>query len=52
MIKQEGGNIVKQSRRLKCKNNLERRFSRITLGKEIILSKFSGLRLQWGINYE
>lgn len=39
-----------QSKRLKCKNNSERRYSRITIGKELILSKFSGLRLQWGLN--
>ena len=46
----ENPKIKKQSRRRKVKNNRERRYSRITLGKELILSKTSGLRLQWAIN--
>ena len=42
--------IKRQSRRVKCDRNSERRFSRVTLGQELILSKFSGLSMQWGIN--
>lgn len=40
----------KQSRRWKCKNNRERRYSRINHGDNFLMSKFSGLRLQWGLN--
>ena len=39
----------KQSRRWKCKNNKERRFSRLNLGDNSWVWKFSGLQLQWGL---
>ncbi len=41
--------IYKQSRRRKTRTR-ERRYSRISLGKEIQLSQSSGLRLQWGMH--
>jgi len=40
----------KQSRRWKCKNNRERRHSRINHGDDFLMSRVSGLRLQWGLN--
>ena len=40
----------KQCRRWRCKNNMERRYSRINHGDNFLTSKFSGLRLQWGLN--
>lgn len=39
----------KQSRRWKCKNNKERRYSRINVSENFWAWKFSGLQLQWGL---
>mmetsp|Transcript_36745 Transcript_36745/g.32962 ORF Transcript_36745/g.32962 Transcript_36745/m.32962 type:complete len:136 (+) Transcript_36745:4325-4732(+) len=42
----------KNSRRIKPKYKGERRFSRITLGKEIVMSKVAGAKLRWGMTME
>ena len=40
---------LRQSHRVLCKYNRNLRYSRINMGQTMILSKFSGLKLHWGI---
>lgn len=47
-----GIHIEKTSRRIKPRYKGERRFSRLSLGKELILSKRSSTALRWGMNIE
>jgi len=42
----------KISRRLKPRYKGERRFSRISLGKEVTISKKAAIKLRWGMNLE
>jgi len=48
-LDEENMNKKRQSRR-KRRRSKERRYSRISLRKEVIFSKNLGIELEWGIN--
>jgi len=44
------GNFM-QSRRIQCPKNQGKRFSRIVVGEELVLSRNKELRLQWNLGH-